>query len=151
MPHIAIEVSPVLFDRIDWDARLEALHQALADAGWARLEDLKSRVQPVAAGLCGGDRQAQQLIATLILTNPRPPEICLRMAQLVHDRLSQAVEDSRHAGWVQCCVLLRELPKTHYFKRQWQEPATAAESLKDQISKPVEIVAGLGLSEEARP
>jgi len=136
MPHIAIEVSPALCGAIDWEARLATLHRALAASGWARLDDLKSRVQPIAAGLCGEDRRAQQLIATLILTNPRPPETCLQMAQLVHAHLSQAVEDCRPEGWVQCCVLLRELPRTRYFKRQWQAPAAAARpDLQQPISK----------------
>src|SRR2546427_5927665 len=72
MPHIAIEVSPSLLPSIQWEPVLHAMHLALAERGWARLADLKSRVAPIAVGLCGDDPHAQQLIATLTLTNPRP-------------------------------------------------------------------------------
>lgn len=122
MPHIVIDASAPLLARIDWQPVLHELHQALAEKGWAALEDLKSRVQPMAHELSGSDDGAQQLIATLILTNPRPPAVCQRMAELVHAHLSRAIEAARPDAWVQCCLFLHEFPKLQYFKRQWNAP-----------------------------
>lgn len=135
MPHIAIEVSPSLLPSIQWEPVLHAMHLALAERGWARLADLKSRVAPIAVGLCGGDPHAQQLIATLTLTNPRPPQMCSAMAEVVLEHLSRAIGATgpigpidahpEPAAWVQCCVFLQEHPKSHYLKRQWNAPPPA--------------------------
>ncbi|WP_080771168.1 hypothetical protein [Comamonas thiooxydans] len=123
MPHIVVEVSPPLLASIQWAPALRALHLELFERGWARLEDLKSRVTPITAELCGEDVHAQQLIATLTLTNQRPPDISAGMKQLVFDHMSRAVEDCSEAfGWVQCCVFLQERSKTQYLKRQWNAP-----------------------------
>lgn len=132
MPHIAIQVSPPLLAAIEWEPVLRALHHALAEHGWAVLADLKSRVTPIAAELCGVDPQAQQLIATLMLTNPRPPDTCAAMAAMVLDHLSHAI-DAHPAtmDWVQCCVFLREHPKTHYLKREWNGPLPTARQRPD--------------------
>lgn len=135
MPHIAIEVSPSLLPSIQWEPVLHAMHLALAKRGWARLADLKSRVAPIAVGLCGDDPHAQQLIATLTLTNPRPPQMCSAMAEVVFEHLSRAIgaigaigpfeAPPESAAWVQCCVFLQEHPKSHYLKRQWNAPPPA--------------------------
>ncbi|MET1114600.1 MAG: hypothetical protein ABWY08_06525 [Comamonas sp.] len=123
MPHIVIEVSPSLLAAIDWAPELRALHIALADRGWAALADLKSRVTPIAFEFSGADRQAQQLVATLILTQPRPAQTSAGMAELVFEHLCRAVGARPDAGaWVQCCVFLREHPRSHYLKRQWNAP-----------------------------
>lgn len=121
MPHIAIEVSPPLLAAINWAPVLHGLHASLVEPGWAALADLKSRVVPIAIELCGADPQAQQLIATLTLTNPRPPETCKAMTETVLDHLSRALAAAHPAptAWTQCCVFLREHPKSHYLKRQW--------------------------------
>ncbi len=135
MPHIAIEVSPSLLPSIQWEPVLHAMHLALAERGWARLADLKSRVAPIAVGLCGEDPHAQQLIATLTLTNPRPPQMCSAMAEVVLGHLSRAIgaigatgpidAHPEAAAWVQCGVFLQEHPKSHYLKRQWNAPPPA--------------------------
>ena len=129
MPHIAIEVSPSLLPSIQWEPVLHAMHLALAERGWARLADLKSRVAPIAVGLCGEDPHAQQLIATLTLTNPRPPQMCSAMAEVVFEHLARAIgpidAHPESAAWVQCCVFLQEHPKSHYLKRQWKAPPPA--------------------------
>lgn len=127
MPHIAIEASPSLLAAIVWEPVFQALHAELADRGWAALADLKSRVTRIDAQLCGADPQAQQLIATLTLTNPRPPETCAAMAQMVFDHLRRAIDAHPEiAAWVQCCVFLQEHPKSHYLKRQWNPPPPPA-------------------------
>lgn len=123
MPHIAVEVSPALLAAIEWEPVLQGLHAAIAERGWARLADLKSRMASIAVELCGADPQAQQLIATLTLTNPRPPETCAAMAEMVFDHFSRSIgADTGTPGWVQCCVFLQEHPKSHYLKRQWNAP-----------------------------
>lgn len=123
MPHITVEVSSSLYAAIEWQPVMHALHLALAERGWAALADLKSRVVPIAVELCGNDPNAQQLIATLTLTNTRPPEMSGAMAQTVLEHLSRGIEARPEpARWVQCCVFLREHPKPQYFKRQWNAP-----------------------------
>lgn len=127
MPHLTIEVSPALLDAIDWPAALTDLHRALAAPGWAALDDLKSRVLPIAHGVCGTDAQAQQLIATLTLTNPRPHDVSQQMARTVFEHLSRHVEavapGNGAAPWVQCCVFLQLHARADYFKQQWNAPA----------------------------
>lgn len=123
MPHIVIEASPPLLAAIPWAPVLKSLHLALAEPGWAALADLKSRVTPIAVALSGTDPHAQQLVATLWLTNPRPPEMCAAMMQTVSDHLGRATDTHRDAAtWVQCCVFLQEHPKAHYLKREWEAP-----------------------------
>lgn len=129
MPHIVIEVSPSLLAAIDWASSLRALHTALAEHGWAALADLKSRVTPIAIELSGVDPQAQQLVATLTLTQSRPVQTSAAMAELVFDHLCRAVGALPDGGaWVQCCVFLREHPWSHYLKRQWNAPLSCGHS-----------------------
>ncbi len=123
MPHIVVEASPPLLAAIDWPQTLRTLHRALADSGSAALGDLKSRVQPIVAELCGDEPGAQQLIATLVLTNPRASEVSQRMADTAFTVLSRAVEALSPGQWVQCCVFLREHPKATYWKQQWNPPS----------------------------
>lgn len=128
MPHIAIEISPALSAAIDWTRVLPDLHRALAEPGWAALDDLKSRVHPIAQELCGATPTSQQLIATLTLTNPRPPEVCRQMADTLLAHLSQAIAAQAPREWVQCCVFLHEVPKGGYLKQQWNRPAPRAQT-----------------------
>lgn len=128
MPHIVIEASPALVEAIAWPQVLRGIHEHLCASGWAAPADMKSRVLPIVAGLCGEDSAARQLVATLVLTNPRPAQVCEQMAAAVHEHLShaiEAIEANNAAGpgaWTQCCVFLREVPKAHYLKRQWNAP-----------------------------
>lgn len=127
MPHIAVEASSSLLTTIKWEPVFQALHAELADRGWAALADLKSRVTLISAQLCGADPQAQQLIVTLTLTNPRPPETSAAMARMVFDHLNRAIDAHLEiAAWVQCCVFLKEHPKSHYLKRHWNAPPSSA-------------------------
>lgn len=127
MPHIAIEISPALSAAIDWNTVLPGLHQALAEPGWAALDDLKSRVHPIAQELSGAAPASQQLIATLTLTNPRPPQVSRQMAETLYAHLSQAIAAQAPGEWVQCCVFLHEVPKGSYLKQQWNPPAPTAQ------------------------
>lgn len=129
MPHISIEISPALSAGVDWNTLLPGLHQALAEPGWAALDDLKSRVHLIAHELCGAAPApaSQQLIATLTLTNPRPPQVCRQMAETLLCHLSQAIAAQAPGRWVQCCVFLHEVPKGNYLKQQWNLSAPMAQ------------------------
>ena len=125
MPHIKIEASAEIIDLIDWTNVLHELHAALADQGWAKLTDLKSRIHPCATAISANDPSAQQVIATLVLTNPRPAEMQQAMSQMVLDHLERAIDATHPDRWIQCCVFLQPVPKHDYLKRQWNPPASA--------------------------
>ncbi len=119
MPHLHIEVSPALATAIDWGQLTRKIHQELAAKGCAALNDLKSRVLVCHHTLAGNDAQAQQIVATLITTNPRPQHELERMQGFVLSALQSVIEDLAPDHWVQCCVFLQPIPKTHYAKWQW--------------------------------
>ena len=125
MPHIKIEASAGIIDVIDWANILNKLHTGLANEGWARLSDLKSRIHPCTAAVSADDPSAQQVIATLVLTNPRPAEMQRAMIQMVLEHLGQAIDATHPDQWVQCCVFLQPVPKHDYIKQQWNPPSSA--------------------------
>jgi 5-carboxymethyl-2-hydroxymuconate isomerase len=117
MPHISIAVSPGLAGRMDWARILPPLHRALAERGFAAIDDLKSRVQLCDYTLLGDDEAAQQIVATLHMTNPRADETQRAMAQLILAHLEQAVTTADLGCWTQCCVFCAFTPKSHYLRR----------------------------------
>lgn len=125
MPHLRIEVSPALHHVLDWAVLLPALHQGLAGPGWAALDDLKTRVLVLDQELAGDDARGQQLVATLITTNPRPPEVLQAMQRAVLAGLHAAVARAAPPHWVQCCVFLQPLARVDYTKQQWRPDAAA--------------------------
>lgn len=122
MPHIRIEASSGIIDLIDWPHVLNQLHRELAGQGWAKLSDLKSRIHPCAVSVSADAPSAQQVVATLVLTNPRPAEMQQAMSQMVLDHLGRAIDAAGPAQWVQCCVFLQPFPKQDYLKRHWNAP-----------------------------
>src|SRR3989442_8972983 len=100
MPHIAIEVSPSLLPSIQWEPVLHAMHLALAERGWARLADLKSRVAPIAVGLCGDEPHAQQLIATLTLRSEEHTSELQSRPHLVCRLLLEKKKSGNRAGYI---------------------------------------------------
>lgn len=122
MPHLRIEVSTELATALDWNQLADNIHSDLAACGWAAINDLKTRVFVCAAALAGKDRNAQQLVATLVMTNPRPAEMQHAMTDRILDHLEKAVRDLQPVYWVQCCVFLQLTPKQDYAKRQWNVP-----------------------------
>lgn len=125
MPHIRIEASSGIIDLIDWTDVLNQLHMDLAGQGWAKLSDLKSRIHHSTASVSANDPSAQQVVATLVLTNPRPVEIQQAMSQMVLDHLERAINATHPDRWIQCCVFLQPVPKHDYLKRQWNPPGSA--------------------------
>lgn len=124
MPHITIDTSALLAKSIDWLEVLQGLHEEMAARGWATLNDMKSRVHANHAALAGSDATALQLVATLAMTNPRPKEVQQAMAEAVMRHLSRAIQSRHHLQWVQCCVIVTEIPKDCYLKQQWNLPTT---------------------------
>jgi 5-carboxymethyl-2-hydroxymuconate isomerase len=122
MPHLRIEVTDSLASALDLKSLLEAIHRDIADHGWAAINDLKTRVLVCVDALAGLDHGAEQLVATLITTNPRPPDVQRAMTDCVLRHLQQAVRTLGLAHWVQCCVFMQATPKSDYSKWQWMPP-----------------------------
>lgn len=133
MPHIHIEASSGIIDLIDWTHVVNQLHADLAGRGWARLGDLKSRIHHCAASVSADDPTAQQIVATLVLTNPRPAEMQQAMSQVVLDHLGRAIDAIGPDHWIQCCVFLQPVPKCDYLKRQWNAPDVRPEPRKSHL------------------
>lgn len=124
MPHLRIEVSAELYGALNWKALATEIHDGIAQQGWAGLNDLKTRIVVCAEDLAGEDPLAQQLVATLITTNSRPPDVLQAMQALVLAELEKAVSALHPTQWVQCCVFLQATPKSDYMKWQWRAPVT---------------------------
>ena len=122
MPHLHIEVTDALASALDLTSVSEAIHRDIAAQGWAAIGDLKTRVLVCADALAGLDRGAQQLVATLITTNLRPPDVQRAMTDCVLQHLQQAVRTLAPAQWVQCCVFMQATPRSDYSKWQWMPP-----------------------------
>lgn len=123
MPHIVIEATEPLARRMDFPALLSTIHYRLAESGSARLTNLKSRVHIAETFLAGDDAQAQFVVARLVLTNPRPPQMQRDMAATIHDVLRDAIAARADAGaWWQCCVLVETLDRTLYQKTDSRAP-----------------------------
>lgn len=122
MPHIVIEATEPLARRLDFPALLRTIHHQLADSGSARLHDLKSRVHITSTFLAGDDVQAQFIVARLVLTNPRPPELQRDMAATIHNVLRDAIAANAPPGWWQCCVLVETRDRALYQKTDSRAP-----------------------------
>lgn len=122
MPHLRIEASAALAHGIAWAPLAAAIHGDLAAHGWAALADLKSRVVACDYDLAADDAQAQQLVATLVTTHPRPPEVLDKMKACILAHLERAVADLQPRSWVQCCVIVQAMPPGAYAKVQWHPP-----------------------------
>lgn len=122
MPHLRIEVSAALAPALNWKQLACDIHLDLAAAGWAALDDLKTRVLVCADELAGEDHGAQQLVATLIITNPRSPEMQRAMTDRVMAHLEKALCALQPVHWVQCCVFMQVARRDGYAKRQWNAP-----------------------------
>jgi len=126
MPHISIAVSPDLAGRVDWTRILPPLHRQLAEGGFAAMRDLKSRVQICDYTLLGEDETAQQVVATLHMTNRRSDETRREMAQIVLSHLEQAVNAAGLGRWTQCCVFCAFTPRSHYLRSELFAEVAAA-------------------------
>lgn len=122
MPHLVIEVTRGLLAAPDSAACLlpavQEIHDQFARLGYARLDDMKSRVVIVDAALAGADPQAQFVVATLSMTQPRTDAMQRAMGTLLHARLQRHIEERRPGCWWQCCVFFRNVGSDAYLKSQ---------------------------------
>lgn len=116
MPHIVFEATPFIGRRLDFQALALPLHRRLDQLGYARLDDLKSRLHVGDAALAGADPDAEFLVARLLLTNPRSDDMKRAMAREIHDAMCAAVRPLAGTRWWQCCVLTETHDKTLYQK-----------------------------------
>lgn len=122
MPHLLIEVTPGLLAAPDSAASLlpaiQDIHGQFARLGYARLDDMKSRVLIVDAALAGADPQAQFIVATLSMTQPRTDAMQRAMGTLLHARLQRHIEERHPDCRWQCCVFFRNVGSDAYIKSQ---------------------------------
>ncbi|WP_109483872.1 hypothetical protein [Paraburkholderia sp. C35] len=116
MPHIIIEATSRLHQEIDLPSLMLAMHRELADAGYAQLDDLKSRLHVCNVSLAGADPAAEFVVARLLTTNPRPEESLAKMARIIHDTLHDAITAKPRAFWWQCCVVVDPHERSRYLK-----------------------------------
>lgn len=117
MPHITIAVSPRLADAVDWSIAITSMHREIASRELAALADLKTRVQRCDYAVVGDDAASEQVIATLVMTNPRTDADQKAMADIVIDHLGRAARRVATSGPTQCCVFFHYVPKTNYLRR----------------------------------
>jgi 5-carboxymethyl-2-hydroxymuconate isomerase len=115
MPHLTIETSSVLADRIDFRAALQEIHHVYAANGYAVLADIKSRVFAASVLLVGDDASHDAIVATLQMTRSRPAAIERAMAQQVLETLSRHAMEAA-AQRVQVCVFFRCTGDAQYLK-----------------------------------
>jgi 5-carboxymethyl-2-hydroxymuconate isomerase len=116
MPHIVVEATPKLARAIDFVPLFARIHHRISEQGTALLDDFKSRVVVADRHLAGVDPDAEFIVARLITTNPRPPEIRRAMAAVIHEIMSQAVAAEPRPYWWQCYVLIEAFDKADYLK-----------------------------------
>lgn len=124
MPHITVEVPASLRHEIDWKALFVSMHQALAEKGYARLEDFKSRVTVLHEWQVADCTPAATfLLATLQTMNPRPAEMLRAMGAIVHQLLEAKAKEIAGEHWVQVCVRVTSTAPEDYFKSHINAPA----------------------------
>ncbi|WP_423600405.1 hypothetical protein [Roseateles sp. MS654] len=124
MPHLRFEASAFLASKLDWPSLTRQLHHDFAAEGWAALHELKSRVMVCSHDLAGDAPDAEQLVLTLITTNPRPESMRRAMTARALEHLERAVVATGPRHWVQCCVFMHTFDKGDYAKRQLNPPRT---------------------------
>lgn len=123
MPHITVEVPPALKGKIDWNSVFKALHINLANAGYGRLNDFKSRTIDIDCWQVS-DRGADAvfLFATLQTMNPRPPEMLRAMGKMIYTAIEEKARQIADDKWLQVCVTVGSTPPEDYFKGHINPP-----------------------------
>lgn len=120
MPHLVIEITNGLLPTPrSSSCLLQALgdiHAEFARHGYAKEEDMKSRVVVADTALAGANASAEFIVATLSMTRPRPEPIQRAMGELVHARLERFIEEGDSACSWQCCVFFRYVGSDGYIK-----------------------------------
>jgi len=123
MPHITLEVPASLKEEIDWNDLFKNLHIKLANAGYGRLDDFKSRTIILDCWqVADRDENALILFATLQTMNPRPPEMIRAMGAVICKALEEKAKEIAHGRWLQVCVKVGGTPPEDYFKVHLNAP-----------------------------
>lgn len=116
MPHIIVEVTAGLAESLNFVPVFHDIHQRISEAGWAVLSDFKSRVHVTDQCLAGADRDAEFVVARLVMTQRRTKLMQHDMARIVHDVIRDAIESEPRPYWWQCCVLIETFDPVDYLK-----------------------------------
>jgi len=135
MPHITLEVPSIIKNEIDWRDFFKKTHKNLADAGYGRLEDFKSRTIVLDSWQVADHADdAIFIFATLQTMNPRPPEMIRAMGEIICKNLEEEGKRIAKERWLQICVKVGGTPPEDYFKLHLNSP-----NLKLGLFKPGEI------------
>ena len=117
MPHIIVEATSLLAMTLPFRSTMLGVHQQMANLGYAKLNDFKSRLIVIEQSVVGEEeRQGEFVAARLILTNPRPTEMQYEMATVLHNAFRNAIELRSPDFWWQCCVFIENIERRNYLK-----------------------------------
>jgi 5-carboxymethyl-2-hydroxymuconate isomerase len=123
MPHITLEVPSLIKNEINWGDFFKKMHKNLADAGYGRLEDFKSRTIILDSWQVADQTEdAIFIFATLQTMNPRPQETIRAMGQIICSNLEQEGKKIAKGRWLQICVKVSGTPPEDYFKLHLNSP-----------------------------
>ena len=123
MPHITLQVPSSLKNAVDWNELFKNLHRKLANAGYGRLDDFKSRTITLDCWqVADRNEDALLLFATLDTMNPRPAEMIRAMGAMICEALEDKARDIAEGKWLQVCVKVSGTPPEDYFKVHLNAP-----------------------------
>ncbi|MBU3608563.1 5-carboxymethyl-2-hydroxymuconate Delta-isomerase [Polynucleobacter nymphae] len=124
MPHITLQVPSSLKNTVDWNELFKNLHRKLANAGYGRLDDFKSRTIILDCWqVADRDEDALFLFATLETMNPRPPEMIRAMGAMICETLEEKSREIAKGKWLQVCVKVGGTLPEDYFKVHLNAPS----------------------------
>lgn len=127
MPHITVEVPPTLQGKIDWSSLFKTLHATLANAGYGRLDDFKSRtINLDCYQVSDKGADAVFLFITLQTMNPRPPEMLRAMGKMIYTAIESEARKIAEGRWLQVCVKVGGTAPEDYFKGHINPPELKA-------------------------
>jgi 5-carboxymethyl-2-hydroxymuconate isomerase len=119
MPHIVLEHSPNIVDTVDFPQLFRQMHSALADIGYFKIEDFKSRVLPCADYnyLVGdGEQELPFVHAELRILSGRSTEVQNAAGEAVLTLLREAFANTLHEKSGIISVEVREMNRDTYRK-----------------------------------
>jgi 5-carboxymethyl-2-hydroxymuconate isomerase len=123
MPHITLQVPSSLKNAVDWNELFKNLHRKLANAGYGRLDDFKSRTITLDYWqVADRNEDALLLYATLDTMNPRPAEMIRAMGAMICEALEDKAREISNGRWLQVCVKVGGTPAEDYFKVHLNAP-----------------------------
>lgn len=124
MPHITVEVPSALKGKIDWNGLFRLLHVTLANAGYGRLDDFKSRTISLESyQVSDKDEDAVFLFVTLQTMNPRPAEMLRAMGKIIYTTIEEKARQIAEDRWLQVCVKVGSTAPEDYFRGHINPPA----------------------------